>query len=264
MKRLLSLALVLALALTFGGCAEKQKTTTEPTVNKATVIDSSPQRPVGIYAVEEQLRDNDFWAQKDTTVAERNQTFYVAQEELFDYFYGLWGFGVSTSRESTGRFDDTELLHSVCAQLWMDEGKTSFTEEELNTAAKRYYNQTITDFSGCEQCSYDSKSKTYTWNTACITLPGNYMVLRQLRVQEDGLCVGVFDRSHERYYTGDLPSGGTAQEDLHKSLRDGAYDDLSRVETVTVTFRECKDGNGVYFVQVLSIYPYTGIASNSK
>lgn len=262
MKRLLSLMLVLALALTLGGCAEKQKTATEPTVDKATIIDTAPQRPVGIYAVEEQLRDNDFWAQKDSTVAERNQVFYTAQEELFDYFYSLWGFEVSTSLSSTGRFDDTELLHSVCTRLWVDEGKTSFTKDEINAAAKRYYNQTVEEFTGCDLCSY--KNDTYTWSTACATVPGNYMVLRQLRVQEDGLCIGVFDRSHERYYTGDLPSGGTEQEELHKSLRGCAYDDLSQVETVTVTFRECKDGNGVYFVQVLSIYPYTGLASNSK
>lgn len=266
MKRLLIFALVLALALPLGGCADKQDgstTPTKPTVS-ADVADYGPHRPVGVYAVEEQLRDKDFWSQT-TTISERNAIFYEAQREYFNYFYNLWGFDVSLTVSNTDRFADMEVLHSVCARLnreSTDGSKTVFTKAELNAAAKRYYGQTIENFNRCAKCSYNSASETYTWDTSCITTPGNFMVLRQLRVQEDGLCVGVFDRSHEQYYTGD--TSASSHNDVHNTILNGMYSDLSRVDTVVVTFREAKTSKGNYYLQILSITSYTGVASNTK
>ena len=96
-----------------------------------------------------------------------------------------------------------------------------------------------------------------------MTFPGNFMVLRQLRVQEDGLCVGIFDRSHEQYYTGDLGNQAMSP-DVVEAIKSGVYDELSRVDTVTVTFREGKTENGAYHLQILSMYAYDGLGSNTK
>lgn len=264
MKRLLIFALVLALALPLGGCADKQDSTTPQPNAAESIADYGPHRPVGVYAVEEQLRDKDFWAQT-TPVTERNRLFYEAQRAYFNYFYTLWGFDVSLDVGDTDRFSDTEVLHSVCARLnqaSVSGSATVFTKAELNAAAKRYYGQTIEKFTDCSDCSYNSETAMYTWNTSCITTPGNFMVLRQLRVEEDGTCVGIFDRSHEQYYTGDTST--SSYEDIHNTILNGVYDDLSRVDTVVMTFREAKTDEGDYYLQILSITTYTGVASNTK
>lgn len=266
MKRFLSLLLIAALALTFGGCAGEEEPP-KPHQDATLVgnVDYGPHRPVGIYAVEEQMRDNEFWEQT-TPIADRNKVFNEAKDELFEYFYNLWGFSVGVSRADTGRFPDQELLHSVCARLSFEsvEGDaTVFTKAELNAAAKKYFGQTIETFDGCSQCSYDAEKEMLTWNTGCIVFPGNFMVLRQLRVQEDGLCVGIFDRSHEQYYTGELGNQAMGAEAV-ETIKNGDYSELSHVDTVTVTFREGKAKDGGYHVQILSIYTYDGLGSNTK
>ena len=268
MKRVLSFLLAAVMVLALGGCAEQSEAPTKPTHSDATVVghvNYGPHRPVGVFAVEEQMRDKDFWAQ-DTPIADRNKAFYEAKDTFFDYFYNLWGFDVTLSRSDTGRFPDTELLHSVCIRLSMESESGSanvFTKAELNAAAKKYYGQTIEKFTGCSQCSYKSDTGEYTWNSGCVTFPGNFMVLRQLRVQEDGLCVGIFDRSHEQYYTGELGNQAMSP-DVVAAIKSGAYDELSRVDTVTVTFREGKTENGAYHLQILSMYAYDGLGSNTK
>ena len=256
MKLLLIFALVLALALPLGGCADKQDTAPGST---AIAVDYGPHRPVGIYAVEEQLRDNDFWEQT-TTVAERNAIFDKAREDFFKYFYNLWGFDVTVTRGDADRFADTEVLHSVCVRLSLasKDSTTVFSKAELNAAAKQYFGQTIENFTGCSACSYNSETARYTWNSGCSVPPGHYMVLRQLRVQEDGLCVGIFDRSHAQYLVDKSDSAA-----MHTTVLNGVYDDLSRVDTVTVTFREGK-AEGETFLQILSIVPYTGLGSHTK
>lgn len=267
MKRVLIFLLVIVTVLAFGGCAEQTETPKKPTHSDATVagnVDYGPHRPVGVYAVEEQLRDKDFWAQ-ETSIADRNKTFYTARDELFEYFFNLWGFEVSCSRSDTGRFSDKELLHSVCIRLSMaseDGMDTVFSKAELNAAAKKYYGQTIETFTGCPECTYNNETEMYTWNSNCVTVPGNFMVLRQLRVQEDGLCVGIFDRSHEKHFTGEL--NGSGYTDAKESIKSCVYDELSRVDTIVVTFREGKTETGDYHLQILSIYPYEGLGSNTK
>lgn len=271
MKRVLIFALVLMLALSLGGCADKQdkpSKSTPPTrqeVSPVYLADYGPHRPVGVYAVEDSMKDADYHAQT-TPTADLDNEFYQARQDFFNYFYNLWGFDVSFDLIDTEGFDDTELLHSVCfllsREIEGDAGAT-FTKTQLNAAAKRYYGQTIDNFNGCSECVYSSKSQTLTWSMSCGTTPGNFMVLRQLRVQEDGVCVAIFDRSHEKYYTGELPTGADGGE-AGKAVLDGAYDDLSKVDTIIMTFREAKQEDRGDYLQILSITPYTGAGSHTK
>ncbi len=265
MKRLLAFLLVLAMTLCLGGCAPEE--TSEPEHHDATAlsgVDYGPHRAVGIFAVEEQMRDNAYWDQ-DETQANLSAAFYDAREDFFDYFYSLWGFGVSVNRSDNGRFPDKEVMHSVCGMLYYMEAResTEFTKAELIAASKRFYGQAIENFSGCEHCTYNKTSETLSWNSGCNTFPGNFMILRRLQVQEDGLCVAVFDRSSEAHYRGELDLTANFTS-IRETLLNCVYDDLAEVETLTVTFRECKaEGYGTY-LQILSMYPYTGLGSNTK
>ncbi len=267
MKRILSLVLVLALTLTFTGCADKTQTPKPPAHQDAAQVDNvdyGPFRPVGTFAVEEQFRDDAYWAQ-ETPQTELSETFYKAQEEFFDHFYDLWGFkNISLNRADTGRFSDKELLHSVCATLSLEDGSTStFTKADLVAAGQKYFNQTIEDFSGCSECSYNSETEAYTYANSCIPFPGNYMILRQLKVHKDGLCTAIFDRSHENYYEG---AHDVAQDSslIRSDLLGGFYDGLTRIDSIVVTFYECKSEDGEYFLQIRSISAYTGLGSNTR
>ncbi len=267
MKRLLIFALALVLAFPLGGCAPEEAPPAPPAHQDATAlsnVDYGPHRPVGVYAVEEQMRDKDYWAQ-ETPQVDLTATFEKAQEDFFDYFYNRWGFGVGLSRtDEGGTFPQAELLHSVCSMLYYYDAReeTTFTKAELIAGAKRFFGQTIDSFTGCGNCHYDSETETLKWDNGCMVFPGHIMVLRQLRVGKDGMCVGIFDRSHENYYTGDMSNVNS--DDLRETFLAGVYDELSTVDTIVVTFRECKDETYGTYLQILSISNYTGLGSNTK
>ncbi|MBR2406423.1 MAG: hypothetical protein IKB04_05220 [Clostridia bacterium] len=220
MKRVIAILLVLVLALGMTACSGGK--------NSDNTL--KPLRPVGTYKA-------------------GTDGFYDIQNEFYEYFLHLIGFGHISFTDESGDFSDTELIQFAVLQLSY-EGKdidAGLTQREIDRTTKRHLGQKAAKLDGY-YLEYDKDDDLYFPKNVSYEI-GQLMSLETLTVQEDGLCVAEFRRSK-------WPNGygeGRTDEEIKQDFLNGWYDGLDDVQRIKMTFRERDTAAYGYYVEILTI-----------
>lgn len=219
MKRWIALLLAIVMIFSFAGCNKKKTDDKDST---------KPLTPVGTYEP-------------------GNTEFDILKDKYYDYFLGLLGYGFITESDTDGKFNETELIKFALVQLSYAgyDGTDGYKKSQIDRVTRRFFSQKTENLDTSPVVEKNDSSGLYypTGNDYTI---GQFMLLRSLKVEENGLCTALFDRIAPE---GDIFS--TTSEDVIKAnLIEGNYDDVGEHHSVEVRFRERETAAFGYYIQI--------------
>ena len=220
MKRWIALLLAIVMIFSFAGCNSKKKTDSQDS--------TEPLTPVGTYEP-------------------GNAEFDILKDKYYDYFLGLLGYGFITESDADGKFDETELIKFALIQLSYAgyDGTDGYKKSQIDRMTRRFFSQKTEKLDTSPLVEKNDASGLYypTGNDYTI---GQFMLLRSMTVEENGLCTALFDRIAPE---GDIFSA--MSEDVVKmNLMEGNYDDIGEAHAVEVRFRERDTAAFGYYIQI--------------
>ncbi len=223
MKRWIALLLAAVMVFSVAGCSRKKA---EPDKD-ATV----PLTPVGTYEP-------------------GNSEFAILQNKFYDYFLGLLGYGFITETNDEGKFDETELIKFALVQLSYEgyNAADGLKKSQIDRVTRRFFSQKTEKLDDSTLVTKNESDNLYYASDFDYTF-GQFMILRSLTVEEDGMCTALFDR-----ITPENDIFEEISEDVAKAnLLEGNYDDIGEAHAVELKFRERDTAAFGYYLQLVSL-----------